>query len=366
MRLLIINTNPVGSDGVTNVIRNLFSKMNKAELQTDIVVVNEPNESFRKMFEDENGKVFIVPRSTKHSFRYIFELKKIIKNGKYDVIHAHGNSATMALEMLAAWLAGCKVRIGHSHNTTCVYKRAHHLLKPLFLLLCTHRLACGEEAGRWLFGKKPFWVVKNGVDTMRFAFSSSARALIRHQYGIDEGQKLIVHVGLFFKRKNQSFIVDMMPHLSHSYKLMLIGEGDTLPIVLNKAAEMGLQDRVIFVGVTDRVEDYLSASDLAVMASLYEGLPLTLVEQQTSGLPCISSENITREVNITGEVKFLSLDLGAEAWADAVTALTLPENREDASAQAIEKIKANGYDIYAEAEKLRQYYFDAVEKAKRK
>lgn len=360
MKVLIVNTNHIGTDGITNVVRNLFCAMDKTDIRMDLAVINEPPAQMRGMFEAEGGRVYVLHRSVSHLPQYINTLRRVLKQGAYDAVHVHGNSATMALEMVAAWLAGCKVRIAHGHSTSCKSMTVHRLLTPVFQALCTHRLACGVEAGKWLHGKRSFSVVNNGIDTARFAFSKKARESVRQQYGYTESDIIIGHVGLFNEVKNQSFIVEILSKLDGRYKLMLVGGGRLRQMVEEKVAAMGLTDRVTFVGVTDRVPDYLSACDLIVMPSLYEGLPLALVEQQTNGLQCIVSDNITREADKTGNLIFLPLSAGAQYWADAVQALQLPDDREEACRVATEKIKACGYDIRTEAAKMLAYYKRAV------
>lgn len=362
MRLLIVNTNVMVADGITNVIRNLFCAMDRADIYVDLVAINEPPESIRALFEAEGGCVHVLPRSMRHPLRYLNALRRVIKKGHYDAVHVHGNSATLVLEMVAAWLAGCKVRIAHSHNTTCKSMTVHRLMTPVFRALCTHRLACGDAAGKWLYENRDFTVVNNGIDTDRFAFSQEARQQIRKQYAFADDQVVIGHVGIFNEAKNQSFLIDILSCLDEKYRFLLIGDGHLRKTVEEKAAVMGLADRVVFAGVTDRVPDYLSACDLIVMPSLYEGLPLALVEQQTNGLQCIVSDNITREADKTGNLTFLPLSAGAQHWADVVQALQLPERREEASCSATEKIKDCCYDIHTEAAKMLAYYKQATGK----
>ena len=159
-------------------------------------------------------------------------------------------------------------------------------------------------------------------------------------------------------------MIEMLAKLGSEYKLLLLGIGHLRESVEQKVRELGLSDRVIFGGVTDRVEDYLSAFDLLVMPSLYEGLPLSLIEAQASGLKCLVSANITHEVDKTGNLTFLNLEDGIGKWAQAVQEIKLPEDRNEASKVAIERIIKHGYDIQTEAEKLRCYYINAVEAVK--
>lgn len=360
MKVLVINTNPMGPDGITNVICNLFRAMDKQGMRMDLLAINEPQASVRALFEEAGGSVNVLSRSLSHPVRYMNTLKHLIKQGGYDAVHVHGNSATLTLEMAAAWLGGCKVRIAHSHNTTCKFMAIHRVLTPVFRTLCTHRLACGVDAGKWLYGKKDFTVVNNGVDTARFAFREEARGESRRVLGIGDDTKLIGHVGIFNEAKNQSFLVEVLKNLGSEYKILLLGQGRLRESVEQKVREMELFDRVIFGGVTDRVENYLCAFDMLVMPSLYEGLPLALIEAQANGLQCVVSENITREVDKTGNLTFLSLDTGAEHWAQTVRDLKLPADRAKASRLAIEKIKESGYDIHTEATRLREYYQRAI------
>lgn len=356
MRILIVKLNPFRREGITNVIMNLFTAMDKADIHMDMAAAYEPAAEYTSAFAEHGGKIFVLRRSMRNPVGYIRALARWIKEGGYDGVHVHGNSATMVLEMLAARLAGCSMRIAHSHNTTCKYMQVHKLMNPLFQRLCTHRLACGEEAGKWLFGDRDFTVIRNGIDTGKFAFRQQARDQMRESLGLEENRILIGHVGLFNEAKNQRFLIDILEKLDDRYRLILVGDGPLREQVRQRAEEANVTRRVIFAGVTDRVGDYLSACDLILMPSLHEGLPLALIEQQANGLQCIVSDNITREADKTGNLQFLPLSAGAQAWAEAVERLSLPESRMDASLQAIEKIKEKGYDIFDEAARLKEYY----------
>jgi len=309
------------------------------------------------------GKLITLRRSIANPMRYLKDLRKVIGEEKYDIVHVHGNSATMVLEMIAARQAGCKVRIAHSHNTTCRHQKIHRLMDPLFQALCTGRLACGEEAGRWLHGKRSFTVVNNGIQTQVYRFDSVARQNARQELGISREQKLICHVGTFNGVKNQAFLVEILEQLvatGEDWMMVLIGVGQTREAVEALVREKQLEKRLRFIGITDRVQDYLSAADLTVMPSLYEGLPLTLIEAQTNGLRCVVSDTITREVDKTGNLTFLPLSSGAEHWAQVIAQLPLETDRMKRSEAAAAKIRDCGYDIHDEAAKLKTLYINVV------
>lgn len=359
MRILCINTVPTEKNGITNVIFNLYRAMEQKNVLVDYISINTPDEAYIKEIEQRGGHVFIMSRRFRTFLPYLLHLARLIRHERYDIVHAHGNSATLIIEMFAAWLGGCKRRIAHSHNTSCNSKILHKILQPAFLLLCTHHLACGEDAGRWLFGKEKFTVVNNGVDTERFQFSDTARGKIRKQLSISENELVVAHVGAFIETKNQTFLIDILRELVQretKYRLLLVGGGPLCDEVKEKVLRLNLEKYVFFVGETNAVADYLSASDLIVMPSLFEGVPLALVEEQANGLSCLVSENITKEANQTGNLTFLSLGLNAEEWAKKVQELLKKGNRELKSQNAIAMIKERGYDIYSNGAELKEYY----------
>lgn len=354
----MINTVPTEKNGITNVIWNLCNAIGSAQLQIDVVSINKPDGGYLTAAETWGGQVWTIPGRLRHPVRYMMNLTQTIRKGQYDAVHAHGNSATLFLEMFAAKLAGCKIRIAHSHNTSCRFKLLHAVLNPVFQGLCTHRLACSEAAGRWLFGQRQFQVIRNGVDTARFRYDANARQVIRRKYSIAPEKYLIGHVGLFNGIKNQAFLLDALRLLPEDYLLMLVGEGPEMEAVRCRARELELEDRAIFTGAVENPEAYYSAFDVMTLPSLFEGLPLTLVEAQVNGLKCLVSDRITREVDLTGNVIFLPIDKGLGDWLDVLP--LRDSGREELSAQAQKDICLKGFDISTEAKKLRTYYCAAL------
>lgn len=155
MNILLVNTVPTEQNGITGVIFNYLRAMDFDEITLDFLSINTPEAMYRKVIENKGGTLYILSRFN-GILAYWKELYSLVKANKYDAIHVHGNSHTLILELSAAWAAGCKVRIVHSHNTTCKYLSVHKFMTPVFNMLYTHALACGEAAGRWMFGTNPF------------------------------------------------------------------------------------------------------------------------------------------------------------------------------------------------------------------
>lgn len=359
LRVLMVCTVPTAASGIPMVMFNLLRGMDRAGLEIGYVSINEPEERFRRELEEMGVKVWVVPRKLSSPWTCVWKLTKIARH--YDILHAHGNSATLLLEMLAAFLAGVKVRGAHSHNTTCTQKSIDRAARPLFYALCNFRLACGETAGKWLFGKRGFHVINNGVNTERFRFDSDSRQKIRDLLGLKDSF-VIGHVGNFVEAKNHPFLIEVFAEVVKRMpeaRLLLLGAGDGRDEVERMVEDKGLKGKVVFAGSVADTEKYMSAMDVVVMPSLFEGLPLTLVEEQASGLNVLVSDAVTTQADMTGLLKFKPLEDGAESWGEEVVRMLIgykQEEREKNSACAIKRIRENRYDIRVVAEELKQIY----------
>ena len=365
-KILIINTVPTDRNGITNVIFSYFCPMLKEKFVLDYVSINEMLDCYVRKVSESGGKYYIVPRSARTLAYYFSTLWRLISQNHYDAVHIHGNSHTVVLELMAAFLAKCKVRIVHAHATSSKSLLLHRILAPLFDGLCNCRLACNDRAGKWMFGNHPFEVIHNGVDTMFFAFNQEARDDLRKNLSwVDK--VILAHVGEFSANKNQTFLVDVLSVLKSkcdNYCLLLIGDGELKQFVEQKVKQQKLEGCVYFAGKVSDVDRYLSAADCILMPSFHEGLPLTLVEQQSNGLRCIISDSISREANITGNITYLPLCLNK--WVDMVRTITIEPNgeREKRSIESMELLKKAGYDVRSSVESLRQYYLNSINNIK--
>lgn len=356
MKILVINTVPTDKNGITNVIFNYFNALDD-DVSIDYVAINSPDTYYEDLLEKRGATLYSLNR--RNVLGYISSLSKIIKKKKYDAIHVHGNSHTVLLELIAAKIAGCNKRIIHAHSTNCGSIALHKLLKTPFNWLCTHRLACGDMAGKFMFGTKPFKIINNGVDVVKYSFDIKKRASLRAKLSLSDNDTLIGHVGYFLALKNQSFLVDVFAELvkrDNNYHLVLIGDGALRPEIEKKVDSLGLKDKVTFTGNINNVSDYLNAIDLIVMPSLFEGLPLTLVEQQANGLQCIVSDTITKEADKTGNLRFISLNAPISEWVQAIENCNCKQDREQRSKKAVDDIAKAGYSIQTEANKLVEFY----------
>ena len=359
VNVLMSSTTPMIKDGITQVMLNLYQNVNYEKVHIDFVTINEPSNDIILKMIDRGSSYYYIPREIKHPARFIKKYAQICKN--YDIVHVHGNSATMVLELFAATLAGVKVRIAHSHNTYCIVKNIDKLCRPLFYHLCNVRLACGREAGEWLFKNRKFDILNNGIITSKYKFDSTSRCKIRKELGWEDCF-VLGHIGNFLAAKNHVFLINYFKVVSQneSMRLVLLGDGDLFENIKSMVEEIGLRDKVFFAGSVDNVSDYLSAMDIFVMPSTNEGFPLTLIEAQANGLKCMVSDCITKSVNLTGNVQFIPLT-DMNFWVHALQENFSLCNRKKTSDSAIRKIVNKGYDISISAKKLEQIYFESYQ-----
>ena len=306
------------------------------------------------------GQVYYIP-PLYHAPKADKLLRHLFEQGHYDIVHAH-NTTLSVVVLHAAKKAKVGVRICHAHNTAAHEKTAvvKYALRPFAPLYATHLAGCSHYSNLWLYGPKrgeQAFVLRNAIDLDRFAANEAVRQGLRSKLGI--GDNFVVgHVGRWEYQKNIPFVLQMFGAL-HAVcpraVLVLVGSGSMEQAIRDQIAAMDLMDWVHMVPETDRAQDYYNAFDLFVLPSHYEGLPLVLVEAQAVGVPCLVSQAVTPEANVTGHLTYLPLD--PQVWVqEALWHCEHPVHYEDREAVA-----EAGYDIRREVARLEEFYTQAVQ-----
>lgn len=341
--------------GVEQVVMNYYRHIDRSCVQFDFLVCEGSGMVPRDEIDQLGGRVFMVP-GYKDLPRYMAELERLFREERWPIVHSHVNALSV-FPLRAAKRAGVPVRIAHSHSTAGrgepLKNAAKAVLKRFSNAYPTHRMACSRYAGEWLFGKgADFDVLYNAIDLSRFFFDAEARAKARADLGLVGGQTVIGHVGRFMPQKNHRFLIDafaLAAQRRHDLVLVLVGSGEAEALAESWAAERGVADRVMFLGQRGDVDRLYQAFDAFALPSLYEGLCLVGVEAQAAGLPCLLSDRITREVDVTGAVQFLSIG-DPERWATALCEIQ-PGNR-----LPVRRSGFKDYDIECAAENLAARY----------
>lgn len=359
IKVLHILTGGLRVEGIASTQLSFFQNINTEKFQIDVAAVHRNSQEMIREYQNAGCRVIEFSDRTDKTTTYFFELLKCMKKNQYDIVHVHGSSALMSVELLAAKIAGVPVRIAHSRNTKADNIKADKLLRPLFSHLYTNGIACGEDAGKWLFGEKEFTVLHNGKDFSKFRYDAKKREGERKKYGFDNST-VIGHVGAFNQQKNQVYLIDVFAEflkLNDNAVLYLIGDGATRPMVLERAQRLGVEDKVIFAGNVRDVPQRLQAMDIMAFPSRFEGLPNVVLEWQAEGLPCLISDKITKECAPSDLVEFASIEDDPKVWANKMKKMLKKfTDRETQAKCGTQALKENGFDIVDATKQLENIY----------
>ena len=353
--LVIFTTAFVPYGGLTSVMMNYWRAIDKRNLQFDFASTNEPPKSLINEISKEGSMYYKLP-PRKHVVQYFIALKKLSKD--YDIAHIHGNSSTSVLELYACKISGVKKRIIHNHNSLTEHPFLNKILHPWFAKSYTYAMACSEFAGDWIFGKGKYNVLRNAIDINKFECYSKYRAESRNEFDINENDVVIGHIGKFNKQKNYPMIISIFSEfhkLQPNSKLLLVGEGDMFQEVKEECIKLGIVNSVVFSGIRTDIPYLLSAMDIFLFPSLWEGLPLSVLEAQASGLPTFISDAISKEVCICENVNVFKLADNPAVWAEAICQCNIQGRNEQVISNNMALTYA-GYNIKCVVNSLKNIY----------
>lgn len=349
--------------GVEAVVMNYYRHIDKSKIQFDFICDSDSTNIPYEEIESLGGKVILIPPYQK-VFKYHKELKKVLKEGNYKIVHSHINTLSV-FPLFAAKCAKVPVRIAHSHSTIVNNKREFkrnvmkNILKHFSRVFATDYFACSELAATSQFGKKVYnngevVIINNAIDVEKFKYDEKIRKYKRKELGIKGNNLVIGHIGRFVETKNHSFIIDIFNEVhkqNNNSILLLVGQGPLMEEIKEKVHNLGLDNSVKFLGQRTDANELYQAFDIFLFPSLYEGLGMVLIEGQVSGLSCIASKEVPSIAKINDNFKFISLDEDVSVWKDAIQELS-SSDRSDCS----KTISSNGYDISKEVKKLEKKY----------
>ena len=353
MKILFVNyTMNIG--GIESFLLEISKEIKKSGKEVDILCYK--NEKFDMETELKNNNINIYRIDNPQNipvFSHINQLYKFIKKNQYDVVHSNTYTDSGCV-MLASFFAGTHIRVTHSHTSqqprTLLQKTKWFLAKILIKIFANQKIACSEIAGESLFLDKQYEILENGVDLTKYEYNSNIREIIRKKYNIKNNEIVMGHVGRFVPLKNHEFIIKVFELLKPNYKLMLIGDGPELNRIKDIVNEKKLSKRIIFTGNIRNTFDYLNAIDFIFFPSLYEGLPVSLIEAQINGLQIISSKNVSSEVDLFGNVHFFDLNEEKEKIVKMI------ENNDIKRSLNHNYFKKSNYNIENTAKKLLNIY----------
>ncbi len=346
--------------GIESLIMSLYRKIDKSLIQFDLLTETQEWLPDFEEITQNGGKVYqLKPFNKKNPFSYFKEIKTFFEShkGEYTVVHNH-TVVRAAPILYYAKISGVFCRISHAHTDKFDGNRFIGLTKFLVRVnnrLSTHYLAASIQAGEFYFSKdqKPFTVLKNAIDTEVFSYFPEKRELVRRSLNLED-YFVVGHTGRFTYQKNHWKIVDVFAevskHLPQS-RLLLVGEGPTMEEIKERAKKLGILDQIIFTGARSDVADLLQAMDLFILPSFFEGFCISLLEAQSVGLPCVTSDTIPQEVQITDLITKLNLDDKDTLWADKILSYQKFGRRSHHA-----EIQNAGYSVLTNAQWLTDFY----------
>lgn len=346
--------------GLETMLMNYYRNIDRSKVQFDFLVHRDFEADYDREILELGGKIYHFPVLNPFGYDYLKKLDLFYKeHPEYRIVHSHLDCLA-GIPLKYAKKNGVPVRIAHAHNSN----QTKNLKYPVKLFCrenitknATHLFACSEEAGEWMFRGQPFRILHNAIDAEKYSYNPETREKTRREFRFGRDTLVVGHVGRFMPQKNHSFILDIFKEVLKTKpdsKLLLAGEGDLEQEIKKKAALQHISDKVIFAGVRSDVPELLQAMDVFVLPSIYEGLPLVIVEAQAAGLPCLISDKVPIECEKThGLVRQMRLDAGAEKWAEAVLEAVSVERKNTS-----EEIREADFDIKENGKRLEQFYLN--------
>lgn len=352
----------MGRGGLETMIMNYYRNIDRSKVQFDFLTHRYERWDYDDEIEELGGKIYHLPRLNPFSPKYLKVLDDFFRMHKeYKIVHCHQDCLS-GIVLKYAKKNGVPFTIAHSHSSN-QNKDLKYLIKFIVKKsipkYADYLFACGEEAGKWMFNTSNFTILNNAIDTTRYMYNEEKSFDMKEELGIT-GKFVIGHVGRFRREKNHSFIIDVFKKVSEKNSdsvLLLVGDGSLEEEIKNKVDDLGLAEKVKFLGARDDVNNLMQAMDIFLLPSLYEGFPLTMIESQASGLYCIISDKVPKECIVTDNVKFIKIYENLDYWAEEI--IKSKNYKRKNSDNEIQNAK---FDIKSNAIWLQEFYLKNIAK----
>ncbi|MGL5414776.1 MAG: glycosyltransferase family 1 protein [Clostridium sp.] len=356
--------------GVESFLMNYYRNFDLTKVSVDFISNTE-----EAAYEDEvlalGGNVYKVCSKRKNPFKFKKDLEEIFKETEYDVVWVNLCSLANIDYLKMAKKYGVKNIIVHSHNAGNMNGKLkeyfHNKNKKNIRKYANHFWSCSKLASEWFYDEdiiksERFKVINNAIDTERFDYNVEVREKYRKEMDL-ENDLVLMNVGRFNIQKNHDFLIEIFNEVNKevkNVKLLLVGVGELQEEIKNKVSSLGISKNIVFLNSRDDVNNLMQAADIFLMPSLFEGLPVSAVEAQASGIQCVLSDRITDEIKITDLIKFVDIDKekSIERWKDKIISIKNIE-LENRSSKKLQ-VENAGFEIKLEAKKLEKFFLNEI------
>ena len=364
IKILYVMGGPMNYGGIELFLMNNIRLFDNSIFKIDLVIHGYEIGKFDDEIHNLGINIFKIPIRSMSPVKNYAELNKIVKNGKYDIVHSNLDAMGFIV-MKIAKKNGVKIRVAHSHNTKHLTNNIlkyffNEIARFLIRFYANQFFACSKLAALWLFGKniteRKVIIIPNSIDYEKFLFNEATRVMLRKKFDLRE--KLVIgHIGRFDYQKNHEFLIEIIHKFSKMRKdvrLVLVGEGHLKHKIQNLVIKFGISDYVVFLSPCKEIYDYYNMFDVFCLPSHFEGLGMVLVEAQVNGLQCVASSKIPKDVNILKKVQFQNIK-DSDSWINIINQ-TISKTREINISEFIK----SGYSIKHQASKLQSLYINMV------
>ena len=363
MKRLLCIVGSMNAGGAETFLMKIYRNIDKLKYQMDFCIADK-NKNF---YEDEiismGGRIYRITPKSQGFWKNFKDIKTIVKDNKYENVLRVSQHSLSAIELFAAKLGGAKKLAFRSSNSKTgsgkINTAIHYLFRPFANAMSNIKIAPSKEAARFMFGRKKYFQINNGLDIREFAFSEEKRKKYRNEFNVGDNIKVIGHVGRFNFQKNHKFLIDIFNEYKKTNpnsQLWLFGKGELENEIKEYVASKQLSEYVKFYGVRNDINYIYSAMDCFVFPSLFEGMPNTVIEAQTSGLHCLVSDTVTADCDISNNVTFLAVKDTIQNWSNNITFISNEERK-----KKTEIVKANRYDILDVTKEIEKLIFGECE-----
>ena len=362
MKRLLCIVSSLDTGGAETFMMKIFRCLPK-DYKMDFIVSKDTGYYENEVY-DLGGEIYRVPMRTEHPIKVYKSIREIVKENNYQYILKLCDTPIGYFDLIAAKAGGaekiCVRSCNASSSETKLRHMVNNILRPLFNHIVDVKIAPSRLAAEYTFGKEEVKkgnvnFLKNAVDIEKYKYSMEKRVKVRREFGIDNFQIVIGHIGRFNQQKNHSFLLDIFYEIKKDKEdaiLLLIGDGEKKQEICEKAKKLGINDNVIFTGIRSDIPELLSAMDVFLFPSFFEGMPNTIIEAQAIGIPCVLSDSITREADVTGLLHYVSLKERPDKWGN-ITLKSVMDARKDTR----EKMIQSGYDISSSVKEFERLVF---------
>lgn len=365
MKRLLCIVGGMNMGGAETFLMKLYRNFDRTKYQMDFAVALIEKGEYDDEILTLGGRIYHITPKSRGTVKNFLDLKDLVRKEQYNYVLRVSQHSLSALELFAAMLGGAKVRAFRSSNSNTCAGKINGLIHKLCMFMprnfANRYIAPSTEAACFMFGKHyvesgSVLLLHNAVDHSLFAYNDGCRAQIREELGISDNDFVVGHVGRFNHQKNHTYLLDVFSEilkLKQNAKLILVGKGERESQIVDYAKQLGIVDFVQIISPRNDLNKFYSVFDVLVFPSLFEGMPNVLIEAQAASLPCVASDSVTKEAEITKYVSWMSLSDSPENWSSKAVEIASMSRK-----STLGEFKSNKYEIKDSVHEFCRLIFD--------